>query len=325
MRKALLVLTICLITFICNGQTAQKVENYKIDTSIIVNIGGIKQFVNIKSTNRNNPILLFLHGGPGTSLIPVADKFTDKLKDNFVVVQWDQRQTGQTLNLNPSPEKLTAELLQKDTYQLIQYLLKEFNQKKLYLCSHSWGSVLGFNIADKHPELLYAYIPISPIIDQNKSSQLTMDLLNKWAQENNNTIAIKELKSVKLPFETEDDLFYSQKWLFIHNGVDFAQKPEFKTNYYKWLAVWFPMWKQSVQNNLFKTLPAINCPIYFFEGNGDKQASHYIVEDYFKFLKAPQKKMFWFEKSGHTVYNSEPEKIQQIMIENVLPETRNNN
>lgn len=179
----------------------------------------------------------------------------------------------------------------------------------------------SFDFAAKHPELLYAYIPVSGIVDQRKSEKLTMELLNKWARTTKNDTAVKELALVKLPFEKEDDLFYSQKWLFIHNGVDFAKEPGFKAKYHEWLAVWFPMWKKSVTNNLFKTLPELKCPVYFIEGIGDKQASHYIVEDYYKFIKAPKKQLFWFEKSGHTVFNSEPEKLQQVIIEEILPAT----
>lgn len=291
----------------------------RIDTTEVLKIGGIKQFIKLQGADETKPILLFLHGGPGSSLIPVADTFTDKLKDQFIVVQWDQREAGETLKLNPSPKKLSLELFQQDTEQVINYLLHKFNRKKLFLVSHSFGSMLGFDFAAKHSELLYAYIPISGIVDQRKSEQLTMKLLNNWARTTKNDIAIKELALVKLPFEKEDDLFYSQKWLFIHNGVDFAKEPGFKAKYHEWLAVWFPMWKKSVTNNLFKTLPELKCPVYFIEGNGDKQESHYIVEDYYKFLKAPKKRLFWFEKSGHTVFNSEPEKLQQVIIEEILP------
>lgn len=290
-----------------------------IDTTEIVEIGGIKQFIKLQGVDRTKPLLLFLHGGPGTSLIPVADTFTAKLKERFVVVQWDQRETGETLKLNHSTETLSLGLFQKDTDELINYLLQKFSRKKLFLVSHSFGSMLGFNFADQHPELLYAYISISGIVDQRQSERLTLEMLNKWARETNNDIAIKELALVKLPFENEDDLFYSQKWLFIHNGVDFAKEDGFKTKYHDWLAVWFPMWKKAVTNNLFKTLPVLKCPVYFIEGNGDKQQSHYIVEDYYKFLKAPKKAMFWFEKSGHTVFNSEPDKLQQVIIEKILP------
>lgn len=295
-----------------------------IDTTVIVPIGGIQQYLSFKGKDTTKPLLLFLHGGPGSSLMKVADQFTQKLQDHFIVVQWDQRETGATLALNPSPEKLTAELLQKDTETMITYLLQHFNQKKLYLVSHSWGSVLGFDIAVKHPELLYAYIPISPIIDQQKGAALTQAMLEKWAQKTKNETAIQELALVHIPFESPDDLFYSQKWLFIHNGVDFAQKDDFKATYYKWLDIWFPMWKASVRGSLFTKIPEVQCPIYFFEGNGDKQKSHDLVLDYYRFLKAPKKKLFWFRKSGHTVFNTEPDKIQQLLIETVLPETYTN-
>lgn len=320
MKKLTFFLLLFSVITIVKSAIPKKTATIKIDTTEVVPIGGIKQFIKLQGTDETKPLLLFLHGGPGTSLIPVADTFTNKLKEHFVVIQWDQREAGETLKLNHSPEKLSLRLLQKDTDEIIQYLLKKFNRKKLFLVSHSFGSMLGFNVAEKHPELLYAYIPISAIVDQRKSEKLTMEMLNKWAKETNNDVAVKELALVKIPFENPDDLFYSQKWLFIHNGVDFAKEDGFKAKYHDWLAIWFPMWKQAVTNNLFKTLTKVNCPVYFIEGNGDQQQSHYLVEDYYKLLKAPKKDLFWFEKSGHTVFNSEPDKLQQVIIEKILPE-----
>ncbi|ELY2016419.1 alpha/beta hydrolase [Flavobacterium psychrophilum] len=321
MKKTSFLLILLLTSFVCQSQKFENINILKIDTTEIVQIGGIKQFISIKGNNKENPILLFLHGGPGTSLVESSEKFTEKLKNEFVVVNWDQRETGETGKINSVNENLTPEFFKNDAYELIKYVLDKFKHKKLYLVSHSWGSVLGFDIAEKHSELLYAYIPISPIVDQNKASKLTMEMLNNWAIKTKDSNAITELNLVKIPFENQNDLFYSQKWLFIHNGVEFARKEDFKTNYYKWLATWFPIWKKSTENNLFETLRKINCPIYFIEGNGDKLKSHYIVKDYFEFIKAPKKKMFWMKKSGHTVYNSEPEKLQKIIIEKIKPET----
>lgn len=321
MKKIILFLTFFALITTAKSSVLEKENFVKIDTTEVVQIGGIKQFIKLQGVDNTKPLLLFLHGGPGTSLIPVADAFTNKLKEQFVVVQWDQREAGETLKLNHSTEKLSLQLLQKDTEEIIQYLLKKYNRKKLFLVSHSFGSMLGFDFAEKHPELLYAYIPISAIVDQLKSEKLTMEMLNKWAKETNNTEAAKELALVKVPFEKEDDLFYSQKWLFIHNGVDFAKEASFKAKYHDWLAIWFPMWKKSVTKNLFKTLPELKCPVYFIEGIGDQQKSHYLIEDYYKFVKAPKKELFWFDKSGHTVFNSEPEKLQQVIIEKILPET----
>jgi pimeloyl-ACP methyl ester carboxylesterase len=317
MKNIFLIAVLVLTSFTGRGEVLAK-----IDTTEIISVGRIKQFISIKGRNKDNPVLLFLHGGPGSSMIAAADKFTDKLQDEFVVVQWDQRETGETLKLNPSPEKLTVKLLQNDTYEVIKLLLKKFNHQKLYLVSHSWGSVLAFNIADKHPELLAAYIAISPIIDQQKSAQLTEQTLKEWALKNNNELALKELNLVKIPFEKEEDLFYSQKWLFIRNGVEFAKKDDFRSKYYAWMSVWFPVWKESIGNNLFKSLPAVNCPVYFIEGNADDLSAHTIVEDYYKFLKAPQKDFFWFNHSGHTVFNTEPEKLQEVIIDKILRKKR---
>src|SRR5687767_15501579 len=79
-----------------------------IDSTGTFIIGGIKQFVTVKSKNNTKPLLLFLHGGPGNSVIHYADKFTSKLKEHFIVIQWDQREAGRTLTLNRSPQPLTT-------------------------------------------------------------------------------------------------------------------------------------------------------------------------------------------------------------------------
>lgn len=286
-----------------------------IDTSEVVEIGGINQFITLKGNDQKKPLLLFLHGGPGKSLIGVAETFNDELIDHFVVIHWDQRESGKTLEMNTSNEELTYEILQSDTYELIQYLLNKFNRKKLYLASHSWGSVLGFHIAQNYPELLHAYIPISPIVHQAEHTALTIKMLKKWAWKNDNKTAIKELNTVNIPLQTQDDLFYQQKWLFIYNGADFATKPGFREEYYDWMAVWFPVVIRSFQNNLFETVPELNCPIYFLEGRGDKQKSHYVANRYYKKLDTDFKKFYWFEDSGHTIFNTEPKKLQETIIE----------
>ncbi len=88
-----------------------------------IKIGGIQQWIQIKGARSENPILLFLHGGPGNSAISYARKFTAELQKNFVVVQWDQRECGKTLKLNPPNQPLSLGVVESDVLEMINYLL----------------------------------------------------------------------------------------------------------------------------------------------------------------------------------------------------------
>ncbi len=148
-----------------------------IDLQETILIGGINQYVTIQGKDDSAPLLLFLHGGPGRSVMSYAHKFTAKLQEHFVVIQWDQRETGKTRQLNTSPVPLTLSVFQNDTHLLIERLLKRFAHKKLYLVGHSWGTALGFYIAEKYPELLYAYIPIGAMVNQLESERIVLSLM----------------------------------------------------------------------------------------------------------------------------------------------------
>jgi pimeloyl-ACP methyl ester carboxylesterase len=180
-----------------------------IDIDQIITIGGIKQYIRIKGKDDSKPILLILHGGPGGSLLSKTDQMTGNLQQHFVVVQWDQRETGETLKLNKSPQPLTLSLFYNDTHDIIDTLLKKFQKPKLYLAGYSWGSGLGFYIADKYPELLYAYIAISPVIDQWRSDSISLAMLKETMGKK----ARSELSHVKIPFENWEQLYYHRKWL----------------------------------------------------------------------------------------------------------------
>ncbi|HEY6503981.1 MAG TPA: alpha/beta hydrolase, partial [Chitinophagaceae bacterium] len=185
-----------------------------VDRNEVITIGGIKQYIRVKGKDDSKPIFLLLHGGPGSSLMNKTDQMTGRLQQHFVVVQWDQRETGETLKLNKSAKPLTLELFYNDTHDLIDSLLKRFNRQKLYLAGYSWGAGPGFYIADKYPGLLYAYLAISPVIDQWRSETIGLEML----REKMGKQARKELAQVKVPFENADQVYYQRKWLFKFEG-----------------------------------------------------------------------------------------------------------
>lgn len=310
MRKKLLAV----LLFISFNQVSFSQTNY--DT---LTVGRIKQVISYNGKT-SSPLLLFLHGGPGSSRMNQADKFTNKLRDHFLVVQWDQRESGRTQALNKSVDPITLELMENDTYELVKLLLKKFHKNKIYLAGESWGTVLGFKMAVKHPELLHAYMAFSPVIDQSKSEQLLLEKLKTDAREKGNVTAEKELNTIKIPFENSQQLYYSRKWMFSYDGQPFADKDTTAIKQYlkSWSDVWLPTWNKAIKQNLFTELPSFNCPVYFFIGQKDLQTNFSIAERYFKELKAPRKKIFLFKDAGHSVLTEKSEEVQKIIIDEIL-------
>lgn len=313
--KRILILFIAVL--FSNNLLAQAQTSY--DT---VSVGNIKQVISY-SGNKDLPLILFLHGGPGSSRMKQAEVFSNILQKHFQVVQWDQRETGRTLAINKSSVPITLKLMENDTYQLIKLLLKKFNHKKLYLAGESWGTVPGFKMAEKHPELLNAYIAFSPVVNQIKSEQIVLEKLKTDAKEKGNIQAQKELNTVKVPFSKSEQMYYSRKWMFSYDGHPFADKDTTALKQYieDWSKTWMPTWNEAMKQNLFTELPKINCPVYFFLGVKDLQTNFNIAKDYFKILRAPEKDIFTFENAGHSVLTEEAEQVQKIIIDKILKKT----
>ncbi|MCC5815218.1 MAG: hypothetical protein JJT78_10710 [Leptospira sp.] len=106
-----------------------------------IRIGGVKQFSSIRGKNRKLPILLFLHGGPGTPETPFLSKYNSNLEKEFILVSWEMRGSGRSFSTSIPEETMTIDQLVKDTIEVTEYLKVEFNHKKVYLVGHSWGIV----------------------------------------------------------------------------------------------------------------------------------------------------------------------------------------
>jgi len=296
-----------------------------IDTTESVNAGGIKQVVTVQGEDRTKPLFLFITGGPGSEgIYKENESYLNLLKKHFVVVAWDQRNCGQTLKLNPSPVKLTVKLYENDTHELVSALLKQFHQKKMVIMGWSWGTVLGFYMADRHPEQVYAYIAVSPAVNQWESERISLKELKEKAAAQKNKRAIAELAKVKIPFENGLQNYYDRKWLSIFNGETIDDTTEFK-KYFTENSEMTALFKEANYINLTISLPKVNCPVYFFVGRKDHQTNYMLSEKYYKQLTAPKKQLFWFEKSGHLIPVTEPVLLQEDVITRILPQLHINN
>lgn len=116
-------------------------------TEEYVPINGINQYLFHSGTKYDNPVMLFLHAGPGNAESLLAHAFQEKWEDIFTVVHWDQRGSGKTLTKNPDKYP-TINLMLKDLFEVIQYLKKKYNKQKIIILGHSWGSVLALCLQD---------------------------------------------------------------------------------------------------------------------------------------------------------------------------------
>jgi pimeloyl-ACP methyl ester carboxylesterase len=290
-----------------------------IDTAEVIVVGSIKQWITIKGKDDRSPVLLFLHGGPGNSAMGYADKFTGELQKFFVVVNWDQRESGKTAELNSIDKQLSVDLLQNDAVEMINYLRTRFSQDKIYVMGHSWGGFLVLKIAAEHPELLTACLAVSPMVNQLESERLSLQWMMDKAKQENNQEALKDLSSVHIPFENGEQLYFHRSWLVRMA----ARKSPSKTFVETWATKWLNVFNEGSEINFFKIAPQINCPVHFFVGRKDLQTHFKITEDYYDALKAPDKSLYWFENSGHNLTTSDPLKLQEIIIDEILQKAGN--
>ena len=290
---------------------------HPIDTTAIFQINGIRQYVRIKGKDVSKPLLLFLHGGPGGSLMQKFDKVSNKLQQHFIVVHWDQRQTGETLKLNKTTAPLTLQLFYNDTHDLVDSLLRQFRRSKLYLVGYSWGAGLGFYIADKFPELLYAYIAVSPVVSQYRSDSISLAML----KEKMGKKARQELEQVQIPFQNVEQLYYHRKWLLKHAGQKLVSLSLPKNFVETWGATWFDVFSRATEVDLFQTLPVIKCPVYFFAGAKDYNTNSSITAEYYSKVSAPKKDLFLFNDAGHELLVTHSDAFQDTIIRTILQQT----
>jgi len=135
-------------------------------------LSGTKQWVLIRGTEATNPELLRLHGGPGAAEMPLVRRYNGGLEDHFVLVAWDQRGAGKSNPHGFDEAFMTFEQFLQDAHELTQHLKERFGQERIYLLGHSWGTQLGIRLAARHPEDYWAYIGVSQLVDQGRSTEV---------------------------------------------------------------------------------------------------------------------------------------------------------
>lgn len=194
-----------------------------IDEERFIEIGGIEQWVTIRGQDRSNPVLLFLHGGPGDVTNPWTFALFAPWEKEFTIVQWDQRGAGRTLRKNgPAVAPTMAlERMVQDGIELADYLRKHLKKDKIFLVGHSFGSVLGVLMARAKPGLFYAYVGTGQVADNKRNYSVAYDALLKRARDIGNVKAVAELSRVgPPPYADGGGYAIQRKWANEFEGAD---------------------------------------------------------------------------------------------------------
>ena len=172
-------------------------------------LGGLEQYVLVRGRNRDAPLMVFVHGGPGAAETPFLRMHNAALENDFVVVYWEQRGAVHSYDPDANPKDITIDRLTKDLGELVNLLLAEFEQEKLLLVAHSWGTVLALEHAALHPETVAAYIAISQTTSQAESDAEGYEWALARARETQDSEAIALLEAIGRPPYTLKNLSHS--------------------------------------------------------------------------------------------------------------------
>jgi len=319
-----------------------------------VAIGGIDQWLHIRGCDQSNPILLFLHGGPGVPQIGWFDAIQRPWENSFTVVQWDQRQTGKSYQpLSKIRNTMTNQQMIQDTAEVIQYLRKRFKQEKIFLIGKSYGSYLGAHMAAKHPEWLHAYVADGQMINfMEFAHQEYKQLLNHAKAEGDKELIDKLNGMAPRPDPNnrwqsfiEHEGFICEQLDRIGKGLSpysygsssrffksllvsklCSQHLSLKDIYHHLFSLQAPYDPQCgfAEEIMGIDIPseigsAFSIPILAISGANDWHVPCSYQTEWFASITAPHKEHIVFENSIHYPYLDEPAQYAQVLTEKLLP------
>jgi len=325
------------------AQTRQIVSPQGVQELKTVEINGIRQWISVRGNDRRNPILLYVHGGPGSVEMVESYGYQRPWEDFFTVVQWDQRGAGKTYASN-TPEAMAPGMsidgMVRDAEEMIRYLMETYGKKKVFVLGHSWGSIVGEEVARRHPEWLHAYLGAGQMADSPASEAIGYQWEHDQARKEGNATAIRELEALA-PYPgpagqlTLERISMQRKWNIYYGGLAWGRKeykpfddarklsPDYSNEevaaidqggLFSLQYLLIPMMAVDFSKNT-----RFDCPIFIFNGRHDYTTSFEVTERWFTTLHAPVKKMFWFENSAHMMMQEQPGLFLMHLVNDVRP------
>lgn len=137
-----------------NKARKQYIKECEVSNLLALNLGGYPQKVLVEGYKKDLPVVIVLHGGPGSPVpfgVGCRGLFPEWTK-KAIMVFWDQLGCG--ANNRPIDDGFTIDSFVKMTEDLITEIKALFPQNKVYLFGVSWGSILALKAAESVPQKL---------------------------------------------------------------------------------------------------------------------------------------------------------------------------
>lgn len=279
-----------------NKKRKEIIANNEISEIYTLNLGGYNQKVLVEGKKKELPIVIFLHGGPGTP-IPFSvgcrglfPQFTDK----FIMVYWDQLGCG--INNYVIDEQFTIEKFVDMTKDLICEIKRMFPENSIYIFATSWGSILSAKVLEKITDTIKGVVVCGQIIKEVFFNEEVYEALQKSKLPNSKLSTIKSADIDKItPKELQLVSSSIRKYTSGYENKNgeatpmgaviwgLLTSPDYKFKDFK--AVMMngylnnvSLWKEILKIDLSSTLKNIKIPYTIIQGDTDIVASTKTVQ-----------------------------------------------
>lgn len=311
-----------------------------IEESYAARIGGIDQWISVRGKDRDNPVILLVHGGPGSAELAIGWTFQRGWEDYFTVVQWGQRGAGKTWSLN-DPDTviptLTVDRMTDDVIEMIDHVRQKLGKEKVIVLGHSWGTIIGLKAAMARPDLVAAYVGHGQVINMQRNEEEGFRLTLAAAQADGNEEAVRALQALEpYPGELTVARIGDQRTWSIHYGGLAAYREN--------ASAWFRAMRLSADYDddvlkgydagslasitaLMPELRAVDLdavtespvPVFLLHGRRDLTTPPSAVSGWMQALEAPVKAEYWFDHSAHLAFMEEPGRVLITLVTCIRP------
>jgi proline iminopeptidase len=306
-----------------------------------VKVNGNSLAVMIRGSSMNNPVLLFLAGGPGGSELGAMRNHLKALEQRFTVVTWDQRGTGKSYSSLDASPPMTLDSVVSDTIVVTNYLRSRFGQDKIYLAGQSWGSTLGVLAVNQHPELYRAFIGTGQMVSQLETDRIFYNDTLAWAQSRNDKGLVNRLTKIGPPpykrmLNYETALSYEHEIYPYDHSANSEGEGGFSENFLveeytlveqvhllgAFMDTFSILYPQLQGIDFRQQITRLEVPVFFVQGAHEARGRAVPFDDWYTRLDAPTKDVKTLSTSGHRPLFEQPAEFTSYMVDTVLARTQ---